>query len=271
MLWPGGSHDGGQGLAHLSFADPQVLSLRNSDYFTLRHGRKLSLCRLTRFLAAGKPDLAYRKVAQHTPDWSGGTRIGSALDTFIREHGQRGVARGAVVVGIGTVLADDPQLTVRRVPGPSPTRVILDPKGKLHMMADDVAGPNGLAFSPDEKLLYVVASRAEPHRTIVAFDVQDGGKKLGKSKVLIDAGPGGSPDGFRVDIHGNLWCGWGMGSAELDGVRIFNKDGKPIGHIDLPERCANVCFGGRYRNRLFMAASHSLYALYVNTQGVAGG
>ena len=121
------------------------------------------------------------------------------------------------------------------------------------------------------KLLYVVASRAEPHRTIVAFDVQDGGKKLGKSRVLIDAGPGGSPDGFRVDIHGNLWCGWGMGSAELDGVRIFNKDGKPIGHIDLPERCANVCFGGRYRNRLFMAASTSLYSLFVNTQGVAGG
>jgi len=88
---------------------------------------------------------------------------------------------------------------------------------------------------------------------------------------LIDAGPGGSPDGFRVDVDGNLWCGWGMGSAELDGVRVFNQAGKPIGHIDLPERCANVCFGGRWRNRLFMAASHSLYALYVNTQGVAGG
>ena len=87
--------------------------------------------------------------------------------------------------------------------------------------------------------------------------------------MLIDAGPGGSPDGFRVDVDGNLWCGWGMGSTELDGVRIFNPEGKPIGHIDLPERCANVCFGGRYRNRLFMAASHSLYALYVNTQGVA--
>jgi len=89
--------------------------------------------------------------------------------------------------------------------------------------------------------------------------------------VLIDAGPGGSPDGFRVDVDGNLWCGWGMGSPELDGVRIFNSSGKPIGHIDLPERAANLCFGGRYRNRLFMTASHSLYALYVNTQGVAGG
>ena len=85
--------------------------------------------------------------------------------------------------------------------------------------------------------------------------------------MLIDAGPGGSPDGFRVDVDGNLWCGWGMGKAELDGVRIFNQDGKPIGHIDLPERCANLCFGGRHRNRLFMTASHSLYALYVNTQG----
>jgi len=62
-----------------------------------------------------------------------------------------------------------------------------------------------------------------------------------------------------------------MGKPDLDGVRIFNKDGKPIGHIDLPERCANLCFGGRHRNRLFMTASHSLYALYVNTQGAAGG
>ncbi|MEA2847450.1 MAG: gluconolactonase, partial [Rhodospirillaceae bacterium] len=94
---------------------------------------------------------------------------------------------------------------------------------------------------------------------------------LSGGSVLIDAGPGGSPDGFRVDVDGNLWCGWGMGSPELDGVRIFNSSGKPIGHIDLPERAANLCFGGRYRNRLFIAASHSLYALYVNTQGVAGG
>src|SRR5690242_4548698 len=143
--------------------------------------------------------------------------------------------------------------------------------GKLAMMVDDVPGPNGLAFSPDEKKLYVVASRAEPRRTIMVYDVVDNGTKLTNGKVLIDAGPGGSPDGFRVDVDGNLWCGWGMGSDELDGVRIFNPEGKPIGHITLPERCANVCFGGRYRNRLFMAASHSLYALYVNTQGVACG
>jgi len=143
--------------------------------------------------------------------------------------------------------------------------------GKLSMMADDIAGPNGLAFSPDEKQLYVVASRAMPNRTILAYDVNANGTKLAKGRVLIDAGPDGSPDGFRVDVDGNLWCGWGMGDDELDGVRVFTHLGHAIGHISLPERCANLCFGGRYRNRLFMAASHSLYSLYVNTQGVAGG
>jgi len=143
--------------------------------------------------------------------------------------------------------------------------------GKLTVVADDVPGPNGLAFSPDETKLYIVASRGAPHRLIVGYDVTGNGAKLGKSKTVIDAGPGGSPDGFRVDVDGNLWCGWGMGDAELDGVRVFTPGGDPIGHIDLPERCANLCFGGRYRNRLFMAASHGLYALYVNTQGAPGG
>jgi gluconolactonase len=141
--------------------------------------------------------------------------------------------------------------------------------GEVAMVADDVEGPNGLAFSPDESILYVVASRAQPNRLIRAFDVS-GGTKLTNNRVFIDAGPG-SPDGFRVDIHGNLWCGWGMGDPGLDGVRIFNSSAQPIGHIALPERSANLCFGGRWRNRLFMAASHSLYALYVNTQGALGG
>jgi gluconolactonase len=140
--------------------------------------------------------------------------------------------------------------------------------GAITMIVDDIPGPNGLAFSPDESLLYVVASRAEP-RNLTVFDVVDGAK-VGKGRTFIDAGPG-TPDGFRVDVDGNLWCGWGMGEAELDGVRVFNPQGEPIGHIRLPERAANLCFGGRYRNRLFMAASHGLYALYVNTQGVAGG
>ncbi len=142
--------------------------------------------------------------------------------------------------------------------------------GEAKMMADDIEGPNGLAFSPDESVLYVVASRAEPNRLIRAFDVADDGAKLSHNRVFIDAGAG-TPDGFRVDIHGNLWCGWGMGVAELDGVRIFDANARPLGHIALPERAANLCFGGRFRNRLFMAASHGLYGLYVNTQGALGG
>ena len=84
--------------------------------------------------------------------------------------------------------------------------------------------------------------------------------------VVIDAA-GGTPDGFRVDIDGNLWCGWGMGDPELDGVVVFAPDGVMIGRIALPERCANLCFGGLKRNRLFMAASQSIYALYLGTQG----
>jgi gluconolactonase len=141
--------------------------------------------------------------------------------------------------------------------------------GEVTLMTDDFIGPNGLAFSPDESVLYVVESRATP-RKIYAFDVADGGRALENCRELIDAGAG-TPDGFRIDVHGNLWCGWGMGTDELDGVRIFTPQGEAIGHIALPERCANVCFGGRHRNRLFMAASHGLYALYVNTQGVKGG
>ncbi|WP_458095172.1 SMP-30/gluconolactonase/LRE family protein [Roseomonas sp. WA12] len=138
--------------------------------------------------------------------------------------------------------------------------------GRATVVADDVNGPNGLAFSPDESRLYVIESRSRP-RTIRVFDVA--GDTLRNGRVLVEAGTG-TPDGFRVDLDGNLWCGWGM-DPEQDGVRVFNPAGEPIGHIHLPERCANLAFGGRHRNRLFMAASHSLYALYVNTQGTPGG
>jgi gluconolactonase len=148
----------------------------------------------------------------------------------------------------------------------------VDPQaGSIDCVAADLRAPNGLAFSPDETTLYIVESRAVPHRLILAFDVAADGRSLANKRVLIDAGEGGTPDGFRVDVDGNLWCGWGMGSAALDGVMVFSPAGKPIGRIALPERCANVCFGGRNRDRLFMAASQSLYALYVNTQGCPGG
>jgi gluconolactonase len=154
-------------------------------------------------------------------------------------------------------------------PVQSPNVYRLAPDGTLSMVADGINQPNGLAFSPDESKLYVVQSRGTP-RKILVFDVIDG-RELVNEQVLIDAGEHGTPDGFRVDIDGNLWCGWGMGREGLDGVHVFNSAGVLIGRIDLPERCANLCFGGLHRNRLFMAASTSIYSLYVNTQGVSGG
>jgi len=131
-----------------------------------------------------------------------------------------------------------------------------------------VQRPNGLAFSPDESKLYVIESATV--RAIYVFDVVDNGTRIDNGRVLIKCEPDETPDGFRVDVDGNLWCGWGMSPA-LDGVKIFNPAGKPIGFIALPERAANLCFGGPRRNRLFMAASHSVYSLYVNTQGAPGG
>jgi gluconolactonase len=142
--------------------------------------------------------------------------------------------------------------------------------GLATIVADDVLGPNGLCFSPDEKILYVVESRGVPNRKILAYDMSADGKTISNKRIHIDAGPG-TPDGMRCDIDGNLWCGWGMGDPELDGVFVFAPDGAQIGRIALPERCANLCFGGLKRNRLFMASSQSIYALYVNTQGALGG
>ena len=146
-----------------------------------------------------------------------------------------------------------------------------DPKsGKLAVAAGDVNRPNGLAFSPDESKLYIIEAGATP-RIVRVYDVVDGGTRLSNGRVFLTAEPGGTPDGFRVDVDGNLWMGWGMGTEALDGVNVFNSEAKLIGRIDLPERCANVCFGGVLRNRLFMCVSTSIYSLYVNTQGVPGG
>ena len=141
---------------------------------------------------------------------------------------------------------------------------------KLSIVAGDLNRPNGLAFSPDESKLYVVEAGVTP-RVIRAYEVTRDRTQLTNGRTLLTAENGGTPDGFRVDIDGNLWVGWGMGQEGLDGVSVFNKDGRLIGRIDLPERCGNVCFGGRQRNRLFMCGSTSVYSLFVNTQGVAGG
>ena len=148
----------------------------------------------------------------------------------------------------------------------------IDPmNGELTCALDDLAGSNGLAFSPDERVMYVVESRAKPHRLIWAYDVA--GDKLVNKRLFVSANGPGAYDGIAVDTLGNVWCGFGSDGSlgadleELDGVRVYDAQGTPLAHIHLPERCANLCFGGPKRNRLFMAASHSLYALHVNVRG----
>lgn len=143
----------------------------------------------------------------------------------------------------------------------------LDPaSGELTIAIDDMARPNGLCFSPDESRLYVVDTPVAPKITRV-YDMVDGMPVNGR--LFFDANPGHA-DGIRCDTQGNVWCGFSGGEGQ-DGVAVFAPDGTLIGRILLPERCANVCFGGRKRNRLFMTASQSVYALYVEAQGVAGG
>lgn len=128
--------------------------------------------------------------------------------------------------------------------------------------------PNGLCFSPDESKLYVVDTPSGGKTTHV-YDVCPDGRALQNGRVFFDGTPGYA-DGIRCDTEGNVWCGF-SGGAGQDGVAVFAPDGTLIGRILLPERCANLCFGGRKRNRLFMTASQSVYSLFVEAQGAEGG
>jgi gluconolactonase len=146
----------------------------------------------------------------------------------------------------------------------------LDPKTHdLTVVASDMDKPNGLCFSPDEKKLYIVDTgvpkrETDPH-PIRVYDVEDG-KRLKNGKLFVNMAPGSS-DGIRCDVDGNVWSAAGWGGESFNGVHVFAPDGKLIGRIHLPETCANLCFGGAKKNRLFMAASQSLYAVYVGTEG----
>ena len=145
----------------------------------------------------------------------------------------------------------------------------LDPgSGKAAIVADDFEKPNGLCFSPDESKLYIVdtgRSHKPDHPShIRVFDVDAG--KLRGGDAFADMGEGSS-DGVRTDIHGNLWSAAGWGGSGYDGVHCFAPNGDLIGQIHLPEPCANLCFGGRKKDRLFMTCGQSLFAVHVATRG----
>jgi gluconolactonase len=135
--------------------------------------------------------------------------------------------------------------------------------GEVVVVASDFIQPNGLAFSPDESVLYIVDTGAThvaggPHH-VRRFDVWEGGALSG-GDVFAEC-PVGLYDGLRVDVHGNLWLSAG------DGVHCHAPDGTLLGKIRIPEPVSNLCFGGAKRNRLFICATSSLYAVYLNTRG----
>ena len=136
--------------------------------------------------------------------------------------------------------------------------------GNVTLVAEDRVRPNGLAFSPDEKILYVADTGAshvaETPRAIHAYPVNSDGTSLGKSKLFANC-PVGLFDGFRVDVQGNVWTSSG------DAVLVYATDGMLIGRIPIPELVANVCFGGPRRNRLYITAQTSLYSIFVNSHG----
>lgn len=144
----------------------------------------------------------------------------------------------------------------------------LDPgTGQATVVADDFVRPNGIGFSPDERRLYVVdtgISHGGPSH-IRVFDVD--GTRLRNGRVFADNFRPGMSDGLRCDADGNVWCSMGWGDPSEDGVRCYSPDGDLIGKIHLPEGCANLCFGGKKKDRLFMTASTSVYALYINGRG----
>ena len=135
--------------------------------------------------------------------------------------------------------------------------------GAISIVASDLVKPNGLAFSPDESLLYIVDTgishvKDGPHH-VRRFSVEADGQTLSGGEIFAIC-PVGLYDGFRLDIHGNLWLSAG------DGVHCHAPDGTLLGKVLIPEVVANVCFGGPKLNRLFICGTTSLYAVYLNTR-----
>ena len=154
-----------------------------------------------------------------------------------------------------------------------PTNVYrVDQSGKIEIAVAESqlpGPPNGLAFSHDYKKLYVV-SQGNLQVCDIGTNNRPGSPKL-FADFMID-GVRCATDGIRVDVYGNVWCSSNAGrNLGYSGVTVWSPEGKLLGRIRLPEVCANVAFGGAKRNRLFMAASQSLYAVYLNTQGAGPG
>ena len=177
-----------------------------------------------------------------------------------------------IVKSDGTIWFSDPPYGIssdyeggKREPQLPANLYRFDPRsGSLDVVADDFAGPNGLCFSPDERLLYVsetglpFAPDAVQHLRV--FDVSADGAHLSHGRVFYKVEPGYT-DGVRCDEEGNLW------SSAGDGVHCISPEGELLGKVHVPFTVSNLCFGGRHRSQLFICASHTLFGIYVNKRG----
>src|SRR6185436_18590847 len=232
-----------------TFHNPSGFSNGNTfDY----QGRQLSCEHGNRRVARYEPDGTITTIA----DKFQGKRLNSPNDIVVHPDG--GIWFTDPIYGIrgeyeGFKGEQETKEAVYRV----------DPKtGQIAKVTDEVGEPNGICFSPDYKRLYV-ADTGMP-RDIKVWDVDGTSLRGGKRLIQLDIPGTNAPsaaDGIRCDADGNIWAG------ARPGVQVVTPAGERIGMIRLPETCANVCFGGQRRNRLFMAASQSLYAIYVETTG----
>lgn len=219
-----------------------------------REGRLVACSHRGRCLYRTEHDGAVtRLVARHA-----GKRLNSPNDLVVKSD--------------GSIWFTDPLYGIsndyeggRQVSEQPPALYRFDPQtGDIRAMASDFAGPNGLAFSPDERRLYVAETgdqtRADPVQHIRVFDVSPDGLVLTGGEVFHKVEPGYC-DGLKVDEDGNLW------SSAADGVHCISPEGELLGKVLTPHRVSNLCFGGPMRSRLFIAASQALYAIFLNRRG----
>lgn len=219
-----------------------------------REGRLIACSHHGRCLYRTEPDGRVTKLVGH----HAGKRLNAPNDVVVKSDGS--IWFSDPLYGLMTDYEGGRQSSEQ-----PPALHRFDPAtGDIAVVADDFDGPNGLAFSPDEKRLYVAEtgdqSQPAPRRYIRVFDVGADGKTLHGGDMFHKVNPGYA-DGFRVDEDGNLW------SSAADGVHCIAPDGTLLGKIRIPYRVSNVTFGEINKNRLFIGGSHTLYAIFLNTRG----
>jgi gluconolactonase len=203
------------------------------------------------------------------------TELDGSVTTLVARHGGKrlNAPNDVVVKSDGTIWFSDPLYGIqsdyeggRQLSEQPPALYRFDPEtGDIRVVAADFAGPNGLAFSPDERRLYVAETgdqtQDDPRQYIRVFDVSPDGMSLSGGDVFHKVEPGYC-DGMRVDEDGNLW------SSAGDGVHCISPAGELLGKVLVPHAVSNLTFGGLARNRLFIGGSHTLYAIFLNRRGV---